>query len=77
MSRPITVDDVLELHTSDLGVLERPVLVLVLEGWFDMAGAATRAVDALFDRAHRLTIKAPRPKKTAAFPNSSFYIYKS
>jgi len=56
MTRPISVDEVLDLHTADLGELERPVLVLVLEGWFDMAGAATRAVDELFDRSHRLTI---------------------
>jgi hypothetical protein len=51
-----TVDEVLSLDTEALGPLRQPVLVVSLEGWFDMAGAATAAVEALFEPDRRLTI---------------------
>ena len=48
------MDQVLTLAAGDVGDLESPVLVVALEGWFDMAGAATRAVDELFAVEQRL-----------------------
>lgn len=38
--------DVLEFSTGDIGTLDRPVMLVALEGWFDAAGAATQAVAA-------------------------------
>ncbi|MET0145109.1 MAG: PAC2 family protein [Ilumatobacteraceae bacterium] len=38
------VSDVLTLDTTELGPLTRPVLVVGLTGWFDVAGAATAAL---------------------------------
>lgn len=35
----------LEFSTGDIGVLERPVMIVGLEGWFDVASAATHAVE--------------------------------
>lgn len=51
-----TVDEVLTLDTQALGELRQPVLVVSLEGWFDMAGAATAAVEALFEADRRVTV---------------------
>jgi hypothetical protein len=39
------VDDVLELEIGDLGALRSPVMLVGLAGLFDIAGAATTAVD--------------------------------
>ncbi len=38
--------EVLQFGTGDIGALDRPVLLVGLEGWFDVAGAATQAVNA-------------------------------
>lgn len=51
-----TVDEVLRLDIDALGALRQPVLVVSLEGWFDMAGAATAAVEALFEADRRVTV---------------------
>ena len=40
------VTDVLEFAKDDLDALDRPVMLVGLEGWFDVAGAATHAVSA-------------------------------
>ena len=40
------VTDVLEFASDDLDALDRPVMLVGLEGWFDVAGAATHAVSA-------------------------------
>jgi proteasome assembly chaperone (PAC2) family protein len=50
------VEQVLTLAAGDVGDLESPVLVVALEGWFDMAGAATRAVDELFAVEQRVIV---------------------
>jgi hypothetical protein len=42
----VNVTDVLQFDTGDIGTLDRPVMLVGLEGWFDMAGAATQAVNA-------------------------------
>ena len=42
----MNVTDVLEFASDDLGTLDRPVMFVALEGWFDVAGAATTAVSA-------------------------------
>jgi hypothetical protein len=41
------VDDVLTLETGELGSLRSPVMVIALTGLFDIAGAATTALDRL------------------------------
>jgi proteasome assembly chaperone (PAC2) family protein len=42
----VHVTDVLEFASDDLDALDRPVMLVGLEGWFDVAGAATHAVSA-------------------------------
>lgn len=51
-----SVDEVLHFDIESLGALRQPVLVVSLEGWFDMAGAATAAVEALFPDERRITV---------------------
>ncbi|MFK7916444.1 MAG: PAC2 family protein [Ilumatobacter sp.] len=43
------VSEVLDFTVDELGSLERPVMLVGLEGWFDVASAATHAVDAFID----------------------------
>ena len=43
----MTVDEILTLDTAGLGPLTSPVLLVGLTGWFDVAGAATGALDQL------------------------------
>ncbi len=43
----MTADDVLTLDTTGLGPLTSPVLIVGLTGWFDVAGAATGALNQL------------------------------
>jgi PAC2 family len=45
------VDDVLTLDVADLGPLHSPVLLVGLTGWFDVAGAATSALEYLVEHA--------------------------
>jgi len=37
--------EVLDFATGDIGALDRPVMLVGLEGWFDVASAATQAVN--------------------------------
>ena len=53
--------DVLTLGTGDLGALERPVMLVGLEGWFDVASAATHAVNAFISDDHALTVGSIDP----------------
>jgi proteasome assembly chaperone (PAC2) family protein len=46
---PVDVTEVLEFSTGDIGTLERPVMLVGLEGWFDVASAASHAVDSFID----------------------------
>lgn len=45
----VDVTEVLEFSTGDIGTLERPVMLVGLEGWFDVASAASHAVDSFID----------------------------
>ena len=47
----MTVDDVLTLDTAELAPLTSPVLLVGLTGWFDVAGAATGALQHLTEHA--------------------------
>ncbi|MGA7756429.1 MAG: PAC2 family protein [Ilumatobacteraceae bacterium] len=48
--------DVLEFGTGDIGALDRPVMLVGLEGWFDVGGAATQAVNAFVSAEHAVTV---------------------
>lgn len=41
-----TVDEVLDFSADEIGPLDRPVMLVGLEGWFDVGTAATQAVEA-------------------------------
>jgi proteasome assembly chaperone (PAC2) family protein len=41
-----SVDDVLDFSADEVGSLDRPVMLVGLEGWFDVGTAATQAVEA-------------------------------
>ena len=45
----VDVSEVLEFSTDTIGGLDRPVMLVGLEGWFDVASAATHAVDSFID----------------------------
>lgn len=47
MSDPADVDEVLSLDSSLAGELVRPIMLIGLTGWFDVAGAATGVLDHL------------------------------
>jgi PAC2 family len=53
--------EVLELDTGDIGALERPVMLVGLEGWFDVASAATHAVNAFISADHAVTVGSIDP----------------
>ena len=52
---------VLDFSTGDIGALERPVMLVGLEGWFDVAGAATQAVSAFIGDAHAVIVGSIDP----------------
>jgi len=56
-----TVEEILTLDAESILPLRNPVMVVALEGWFDMAGAASAAVEALFDDEHRITVGEIEP----------------
>jgi hypothetical protein len=45
----VDVTEVLEFSTGDIGTLDRPVMLIGLEGWFDVASAASHAVESFID----------------------------
>ena len=53
--------DVLQFGTGDIGVLDRPVMLVGLEGWFDVAGAATQAVNAFTNDDRAVTVGSIDP----------------
>ena len=53
--------DVLSFGMGDIGSLDRPVMLVGLEGWFDVAGAATQAVTAFIAGDHAITVGAIDP----------------
>ncbi|MDX2380210.1 MAG: PAC2 family protein [Acidimicrobiia bacterium] len=48
--------DVLDFSPDEVGSLDRPVMLVGLEGWFDVAGAATQAVNAFTSGDHAITV---------------------
>lgn len=52
----MNVDEVLELEIDDLGALRSPVMVIALNGLFDMAGAASAALDRFAPVEHSVTV---------------------
>ena len=53
--------EVLEFGTGEIGALERPVMLVGLEGWFDAGGAATQAVNAFVNADHAVTVGSIDP----------------
>lgn len=53
--------DVLDFETGTIGALERPVMVVGLEGWFDAGGAATQAVNAFISAEHAVVVGSIDP----------------
>ena len=53
--------DVLEFSTGDIGTLDRPVMLVALEGWFDAAGTASQAVNAFAGGDHAITVGSIDP----------------
>lgn len=53
--------DVLSFGMGDIGSLDRPVLLIGLEGWFDVAGAATQAVNAFISADHAVVVGSIDP----------------
>ena len=53
--------EVLDFGTGAIGALERPVMLVGLEGWFDVAGAATQAVSAFIGEEHAVTVGSIDP----------------
>jgi len=53
--------EVLEFGTGDIGALDRPVMLVGLEGWFDVGGAATQAVNAFVNADHAVTVGSIDP----------------
>ena len=53
--------EVLEFGTGDIGVLDRPVMLIGLEGWFDVGSAATQAVNAFVADDHAVVVGSIDP----------------
>ena len=53
--------DVLTFGMGDIGSLERPVMLVGLEGWFDVASAATAAVNAFTSADHAVVVGSIDP----------------
>jgi hypothetical protein len=53
--------EVLSFQTGEIGGLDRPVMLVGLEGWFDMAGAATQAINAFTNGINSVTVGAIDP----------------
>lgn len=56
-----TVDEVLDLHFNELPPLDRPVMLVALNGWFDAARAATSALDWLVQTRRCVTVASIEP----------------
>ena len=52
----VNATDVLDFSADEVGALDRPVMLVGLEGWFDVAGAATQAVNAFTSADHAITV---------------------
>ena len=53
--------EVLEFSTGDIGALDRPVMLVGLEGWFDVASAATQAVNTFISAEQAVTVGSIDP----------------
>jgi hypothetical protein len=45
----VNVSEILDFSMGEIGVLDRPVMLVGLEGWFDIASSATHAVESFID----------------------------
>lgn len=52
----MNVSDILDFDADIVGALERPVMLIGLEGWFDVGGSATAAVEAFVAGEHSLVV---------------------
>ncbi|MFN3257484.1 MAG: PAC2 family protein [Ilumatobacter sp.] len=57
----IDLGPVLEFSADEVGELQRPVMLVGLEGWFDVGGAATQAVEAFTDSDRSLVVGSIDP----------------
>ena len=53
--------EILDFGTGDIGALDRPVMLVGLEGWFDVASAATQAVEAFISADYAVTVGSIDP----------------
>lgn len=53
--------EILDFGTGEIGALDRPVMLVGLEGWFDVASAATLAVNAFISDEHAVTVGSIDP----------------
>jgi hypothetical protein len=53
---PVDVESVLTIEADSLSRLRTPVLVVALHGWFDVAGAATTAIEGLAPHGAAITV---------------------
>jgi proteasome assembly chaperone (PAC2) family protein len=57
----VQATDVLSFGMGDIGSLDRPVMLVGLEGWFDVGGAATQAVNAFTSAEHAVVVGSIDP----------------
>jgi len=57
----MNVDDILDFDPGGLGALDRPVMLVGLEGWFDVGGSATAAVEAFVSADHSIVVGSIDP----------------
>lgn len=55
------VDEILEFEQDEIGTLHQPVMLIGLEGWFDVGGSATAAVEAFVSADHAVVVGAIDP----------------
>jgi hypothetical protein len=70
----VDIADVLTIEADELGALRSPVLVVALHGWFDVAGAATAAIDALAPPASLVTVAEIDPDPFYDFTQERPYV---
>lgn len=57
----MNVDEILDFAPADMGALERPVMLVGLEGWFDAGNAATQAVESFTSSERSVVVGAIDP----------------
>jgi len=57
----VDVDGILDFDADDIAPLERPVMLVGLEGWFDVGGSAIAAVEAFVSADHSIVVGSIDP----------------